>query len=114
MSAPFSLRDGQDVAGLRIVLAPSATIAGTVRDAQGAVVPGARVWLRDWNFDTNRQMSGNVVEVLTDRQGRYRFVDVVPGGHYLEIVEGPVGRRAQTEPFEVEPGKTLQFDLTAP
>lgn len=95
-----------------VVLSSPAAIAGVVRDAQKNPVPGARVWLRDWDFGTNQQKSGSVVETITDRQGRYRFAGVPPGGAWLQVMlleKHSTGRAV--EPFDVEAGDDLVFDL---
>jgi len=53
-----------------------------------------------------------LLEAITGRQGRYRFVEVSPGGAWLQVMLGgthPMG--PVTEPFEVKPGDELHFDL---
>lgn len=106
-TSPGSLTDVGE-----LKLAPAASVAGVVRDANQKPVAGARVWLRDWDFGTGNQKSGSVVEVITDRAGRYRFPGVPPGGAWLQVMlhqEHPLNRAA--EPFEVAPGAALTFDL---
>lgn len=112
---PFDLAQpgSRHVAG-DLRLCEPATIEGVVRDEQQRPVPGACVWLRDWDFDRNNQASGSVVEVLTDRDGRYRFVGVPVGGAYLQCFLGDSDRfprEKAVEPFEVEAGKAHTFDL---
>ena len=112
MSKEFVTRPGSftDVGELK--LAPAASVAGVVRDANQKPVPGARVWLRDWDSEAGRQKSGSVVEVITDRAGRFRFAGVPPGGAWLQLMlyeENP--RVHGFEPFEVSPGAALTFDL---
>ncbi|MEZ5962750.1 MAG: carboxypeptidase-like regulatory domain-containing protein [Planctomycetota bacterium] len=112
VSAELQLRWGDVYAVGDIVLTAPATIAGVVRGPRQDPVPGARVWLRDWDFGTNQQKSGSVVETVTDRQGRYRFVGVPPGGAWLQVTLDeafPMDRAA--EPFEVKSGDALEFDL---
>lgn len=115
---PFRLQRAGDQAKVPdLKLAPPARIEGIVVDAQQRPAPGVRVWLRDWEFARNSQKSGSVVEVLTDRQGRYRFAAVPPGGAWLQLLVG-IDERASmqraVEPFEVEPGKTYTHDLQVP
>ena len=96
-------------------LQPPAVIAGVVRDADGIPAPGVRVWLRDWNMLANSQRSGSVTEVITDRQGRYRFVGVPPGGAWLQLLATEAATFARAlDPFEVEPGVTYERDLQLP
>jgi protocatechuate 3,4-dioxygenase beta subunit len=106
---------GTTVVGADLRLPPPAIVEGRVRGADGAPSPGARVWLRDWDFAAGMQKSGSLVEVITDREGRYRFAGVPPGGAWLQVlVHGRTSTRRAVEPFEVEPGKTLHFELRAP
>lgn len=98
-------------------LQPPATIEGVLLDAEQRPFPGVRVWLRDWDFARNSQASGRVVETLTDRDGRYRFLGVPAGGAWLQLltqVEESFPRARAVEPFEVEAGKGYTFDLQAP
>ena len=90
-------------------------IEGTVVDALQQPAPGVRVWLRDWEFEHKGQKSASIVEVVTDRLGRYRFVGVPPGGKWLQLLvaEQNSSERA-VEPFEVEAGKTYVHDLQVP
>lgn len=111
-SEPFALAWGQlhNVGDIRVK--PAATIAGVVRDGQGQPVAGARVWLRDWDMATGQQRSGSVVETITDRAGRYRFLGVPPGGAWLQVaLHGDVSFERAVEPFEVANGERLSFDL---
>lgn len=63
-----------------IAFAQSAgNVAGTVRDQQGAVLPGAAVTLTD-------SRGGPARTVVTDADGRYQFAGV-PGGIYVVRVE---------------------------
>lgn len=115
VSGEVELRWGKTSTVGDLVMTPAAAIAGTVRDAQQQPVAGARVWLRDWDMGTGQQKSGSVVETITDRQGRYRFVGVPPGGAYLQLAlrdERMLDKAV--EPFEVKSGEQLQFDLVCP
>lgn len=112
VSDEFDTKPGSltDVGELK--LAPAASVAGVVRDVNQKPVVGARVWLRDWDFGTGSQKSGSVVEVITDRAGRYRFPGVPAGGAWLQVMlhqDHP--RERAVGPFEVTPGSALTFDL---
>jgi hypothetical protein len=74
---------------------PTATILGTVKDASGAVVPGASVTAR--NIDT-----GSTRTVPTEGDGSYRL-SAMPIGHY-EI-------RAEHEGFEAEVRSGLELTV---
>ena len=97
---------------MRLEIAEKSSIYGRVLDPRDRPIPGARVWLRTWDFSLNAQADGSVIEVLTDREGRYSFPDAQPGGHYLEVVlEGRRPKAGRVEPFELEAGGTEQRDL---
>ncbi len=66
-------------AALATAQLPTATILGTVRDASGAVVPGASVTAK--NVDTSQTRSGK-----TAADGSYRF-NALPVGNYEVRVE---------------------------
>ena len=53
--------------------AQTGSIAGTVRDAQGGVMPGVLVEV------TSPQLIEKVRSATTDSNGQYRFVDLRPG-----------------------------------
>src|ERR1700722_6910128 len=74
---------------------PTATILGTVKDASGAVVPGANVTAR--NIDT-----GSTRAVPTEGDGSYRF-SAMPIGHY-EV-------RAEHEGFQAEVRTGLELTV---
>jgi protocatechuate 3,4-dioxygenase beta subunit len=106
---------GTDLLVPDLMLELPATIEGRVLDGQGSPAPGIRVLLRDWDFATNDQRSGGAVEVITDRQGRYRFMGAPPGGAWLQLAvtdQHPRGR--VVAPFEVEAGKSYTFELQQP
>jgi hypothetical protein len=80
-------------------------------------IGGVRLWLREWDPAANRPRNSRGTEVITDRQGRYRFVGAPPGRACLELFADPTERspsRRAVEPFEVEAGKTHTFDLQLP
>jgi hypothetical protein len=115
-SEEFAIAEvGTQAAVPAMALRPPAIVEGIVRGPDQEPVAGVHVWLRDWDFARNQQVSGSVVETITDRRGRYRFVGVPEGGAWLQLLqadESPKGRA--TEPFAVEPGKTITQDLQLP
>ena len=116
VSEAFQLAAGEIKRGMKIVVRPKAMVEGIVRGADGKPVPGARVWLRNCD-EFGRQTDGSVYEVLADRSGRYRHVDVAPGWHVLQLqLDGApkdaAAQRAPTEPFDAKPGKTVTQNLS--
>jgi len=55
-----------------------ATLTGVVTDSTGAVVPNAKITLRN-------SESGDVRETVADNQGYYTFASVPVGGYNLSI-----------------------------
>jgi hypothetical protein len=115
-SEPFAIGSSGTTMGVPPVkLSSPAVVEGTVVDGHEHPAPGVCVWLRDWDFAKGSQKSGSVVEAVTDRQGRYRFVGVPPGGAWLQLRmddSNPKGRAV--EPFEIEPGHTYSHKLQTP
>ena len=72
-------------------------ILGTVTDATGAVVPNAKVTVR--NLDTN-----DVRTVMTDSSGNY-IAPLLSPGHYTIRVEAPGFKASTTENLAVEAGE---------
>lgn len=107
-SEPFRLRVGGLIDGIELRLARPGTVEGTVRDVQGAPIPGAAVWLRTWDFETGQQRDGSIAAVLADRRGRYRHLGVAPGGYCLEVLAE--GGSVRGEPFAVGPGERVRRD----
>ncbi len=115
VSAEFTLGFGKVVEGLRIVVARPGVVEGEVVDAEGRPLPGARVWLRNYDLATGQQSDGSVHEVLADRRGRYRFPDVEPGGHRIEVIVGDQrGPGAHSEMFEVGSKQTVEMPIKLP
>ncbi|HUB82672.1 MAG TPA: carboxypeptidase regulatory-like domain-containing protein [Bryobacteraceae bacterium] len=79
-------------------------IAGTVRDATGAVVPGATVTLK--NID-----SGESRAVQTDTTGAYRFPLLKPGNYTISAASA--GLISDTAKLAVSVGQTATLDLVA-
>jgi hemoglobin/transferrin/lactoferrin receptor protein len=95
---------------LLLALAPAASarqdsrgaIAGTVRDAGGAAVPGAKVWL----------VNAQQVQIRTgetDAEGRFRFADVNPGSYELRVER--TGFDTHRAPVAVAAGATTDAGL---
>ncbi len=56
----------------------SGTIAGLIRDASGAAIPGATIRIVN-------EVSGAVAESVSDGQGTYRSAALVPGRYRIEV-----------------------------
>lgn len=114
LSEPFRLQSGTLIRLDALQLRPPATIGGAVR-SNGQLLPGVRVWLREWDIHNAKQRSGAVHEVLTNRAGEYRFVGVAPGEYRMQVRLGP---RPPVDwpfdPFEVREGQRVTQDLTLP
>jgi outer membrane receptor protein involved in Fe transport len=80
------------------------TISGRVSDEHGASVVGARV-------SAVLDSTGAARDVLTDEEGRYRFVELAPGSYTVRASSGGFAdeRRANVEAVA---GRNLRLDFT--
>jgi len=115
ISDTFQIAESEDTRDIEVTLSPPGIVEGLVKDGNGEPIPGARVWLRDWDSEGNTQRSFGITEVLTDRRGRYRFVGVEPGGHYLDLhIRGnrmPVSTGRGKDTFDVGSGQRVVKNL---
>jgi hypothetical protein len=81
-----------------------ASIQGTVQDANGGVVAGAKVTI-------SNQETGIEREAATSDQGFYR-VNELPPGHYTVIVEAPGFKQAVLKDVLVEAEQPRGLDVT--
>jgi hypothetical protein len=61
------------------LMAQSQTVSGTVVDASGAVIPGARVQIMDASKGTVAR------EVVTDETGRFQAINMQPGAYTITV-----------------------------
>src|SRR5690349_21636674 len=101
-------------------LAPTSIVEGIVVDAGGRPLPGHPVRLWCIGPGSGEAANHQVIEVVTDRKGRYRFVGVLPGEIHVRVSlprrEMPADQEPQeaVEPFDGEAGKTYAFELELP
>jgi hypothetical protein len=69
------------------------SILGTITDSSGGVIPGANITLTNIGTSENRTM-------VSDNNGAYRFVNLVPGRYRLDV-EMAGFKRLTREPIEV-------------
>jgi Carboxypeptidase regulatory-like domain len=79
------------------------TVAGSVTDQSGAVVPGATVTLTDASTNVART-------TVTNKDGRYIYVDVTPGVYNIAITKNGFAT-TKTEKQEVKVGEALTVNL---
>src|SRR5665213_1706920 len=82
----------------------SAAINGTVRDATGAVVPGAQVKLKATSTGTERTTQSNSV-------GNYAFIDVAPGSYAMEVTRQGFSTMQQNS-FVLYVNQTATFNFS--
>jgi Carboxypeptidase regulatory-like domain len=115
VSNSFVLRAGarkHEVTGIELT-GPAPSFVEGVVSFGGKPVPGARVQLRKTST-RGKWVNRPGVEVITDRQGRFRHLDVGPEEYYLEVfVAG--GASAQIEggspEFGVRRGHKAKYEL---
>ena len=102
-----SLGGSMALAILFVSVAHAETISGTVKDANGAPLRG--VFVRARSESKSRITSS----VLSDRQGRYRFENVSPGGY--QVWAAAVGyKNDPPAPVTVAAGKPTSHDFVLP
>ena len=82
----------------------TATLSGTVKDAQGGVLPGATVVLV-------YEPTGARTQTVTGEGGRYSITELRPGGAYRMTVTMPQFRDA-VNAVTLTPGRERQLDVT--
>jgi hypothetical protein len=78
------------------------SVAGTISDSSGGIIPGASVTLVHLGTSERRTAE-------TDATGTYRFVNLVPGQYRLEV-EMAGFKRMVREPIAVEVQSTVRID----
>jgi protocatechuate 3,4-dioxygenase beta subunit len=112
-SEPFTLAAGTRPDVVVHVRRPG-VVEGRALGPNGAPLPAAHVCLCNSDPATGQQVDGSWQEVSCDRDGRFRFVGVAPGGHRLAIETADAGRTKHrlSDLFEVAPGATVAQDVT--
>src|SRR5579872_5281747 len=80
------------------------SIVGTVTDATGAVVPGAKVTITNLGTTETRAME-------TNQEGFYQFVNLVPGEYRIEVEKSGF-KRFDREPITVEVQQVARINVT--
>jgi protocatechuate 3,4-dioxygenase beta subunit len=112
-SEPMRLERGERRRKIDLCLRAAGVVEGRVLDADGRSLPGSIVSLRNCDVGTGEQTDGGWTNVLADREGRFRFVGVAPGGHRIDLLGDarPRDARLSSPVFAVEPGATVRQDL---
>ena len=83
---------------------PAAQVSGQIRDASGAVIPGVVL-------EAHYEENGRIYSVLTDGEGRYEFLRLVPGKY--EIFASYRGFQSiQDKKLSLNAGQAVSMDLT--
>ena len=98
----------EPVRDLRLVVRRTGRATGTVVDASGAPVAGARVSVADGEGDAAQLWpapadAGHAAAATTDASGRF-ILDGVPPGNPRLVVRAPGCPPARSEPFALSPG----------
>ncbi|HYO11747.1 MAG TPA: carboxypeptidase regulatory-like domain-containing protein [Thermoanaerobaculia bacterium] len=86
---------------VRLVLAPSAVLEGTVRNSQGAPVPRARIAVRP-AVDGPENGTRTVADRQVDAEGRFRVDGLAPGA--VLVLADHDRYRQMERPFDLHPG----------
>src|SRR5438093_5054402 len=90
--------------GTLLAQTPTGTILGTVKDAQGAVVPGATVTATNEGTKYSRS-------AVTDEAGEYAL-RLLPIGHYALVVTIPGFKTFSQTGIVLEVGRNARVDAT--
>ena len=83
---------------------PTGSVTGFVRDASGAVVPGAKVTLT--NTATNAQLT-----ITTDPNGEFQFPQLAPAGYTLVVEARGFKRAVSSATVQVDQITHAEFNL---
>ena len=102
MEVPVAV-ESTHVAGLKLELLKTATIAGTVRDRFGAPMVSVRVSIQRWTITNGIRVLSSAIErssLRTDRNGRYQIEDLPPGEYVVSVSPGsPVSQQPAREVY---------------
>lgn len=110
-SAEIQLEPAQTVEGIELVVPSAGEVTGRIVDGLGQPCPGARVSLTTYDPATGRQRDGSLVQVLTDKDGRFLHPQVVSGHYRLNVLVGKeaTNLRWDAGPFEVKTGARVKL-----
>ena len=91
-------------AAAQIIASPVGSVAGTVRDATGAVIPHVKFTLT--NTSTNSQIT-----MVSNPEGEFQFLQLAPAT-YRMIAEAPGFKRASVSSVLVQVDQITHVDLT--
>jgi len=77
----------------------------------GKPCAGVRVNLGDQDVATGRRTGGRSACVPTDREGRFVFPAVAPGGHTVDVGAWEPAGQATADAFELAAGAVVEIEL---
>ncbi|MCB9886275.1 MAG: carboxypeptidase regulatory-like domain-containing protein [Planctomycetes bacterium] len=96
---------------IEVVLDHAATVRGRVVDAAGNPLAGVRLTLSNWDLAADQQVDTEVTSVTSDREGRFVFTGVLPGGHRVATALYEFAGEGSSQPFEAEAGASTEVEL---
>jgi len=109
-SAEFRLQAGEH-REVKVVMERPGVVRGKVSDAAGKPLAGLCVTMGNYDVATGQQTDGDWDDVPSDREGRFVFLGVAPGGHKVMLGRHETVGKGQTAVFDVAPGGTAEVEL---
>lgn len=110
ISETFTVAPGERI-DVVVTMQSAGRVRGRVFGADGKPAAGVRVTMSNWDVATGQQTDGGWTNVASDRDGRFVFLGVAPGGHRLASDRHEPAAIGRTDIFAVEPGGVVEVEL---
>jgi protocatechuate 3,4-dioxygenase beta subunit len=114
---PLTLKPGQDLKDLLILMTPQGVITGKVTNQDGEPMVSLLVTISRFGYVHGKRQLQLVARGPTDDRGSYRVANLAPGRYYVDVLNLPMGRSGQEVdvstyyPSEVDASKARPVDV---
>jgi protocatechuate 3,4-dioxygenase beta subunit len=92
LRSQVTIGEDQEVRDVNVTLLPLGVVSGRVLDEDGEPVTGAQVKAWHYIYALGRRQLNQSGFAVTDDQGRFRMIDVLPGRYYFQAYPTPSPR----------------------